>query len=584
MFTKNKSNKEKTNKDKNYFQVNRVVIESYLGKNNNKNNKTECKTIKVNNNVYNIKNIDNNMSHGNLNENVSQSSFKNLVVQYNNEICNQTNFNLVSHIKSFNLPLLISNYSLNYKLQMKEQKKNNPELKQFIEHKYQIISSNLFIEKQRLNSCNIQITNSSKNGNLLHREITHLKNRNNKNDEIKVENNNEEIEKNNLLNSLDYINKRWNENQKVYKMRLSYINKCETLLINLDKYKQNLISKINFETVNSKNMDNCYILFKQDLQTKNNKIDYHIINSTSKSDFDISFNKFVNNTGKENDANISNSINKDETVLNSNKKKSKFNITNSSPNHRNFNGPFSPLLICNYLELKNVLNNIEKDLKLDKDSNINKKQYLLENIISFNCKGIDNKKNIPIEIEKENSAKTKELFPTKVQEHKFIILPKNIEKNNISEENNINEIKTKDFGQSTPISLLKEKYFVYAVSKWSKYSIINSEINIYIKYHYKAGHPKFDTNILKANNFYLRIEKIKLEEEPKKSRNTPNLYNFKKTLSTTKVTTKTNIENSKNQYTKTSKNSNNKFNYNDITVNIRKKSKSKPKLDKRIKK
>ena len=524
------------------------------------------------------------MSHGNLNENVSQSSFKNLVVQYNNEICNQTNFNLFSHIKSFNLPLLISNYSLNYKLQMKEQKKNNPELKQYIEHKYQIISSNLFIEKQRLNSCNIQITNSSKNDNLLHREITHLKNRNNKNDEIKVENNNEEIEKNNLLNSLDYINKRWNENQKVYKMRLSYINKCETLLINLDKYKQNLISKINFETVNSQNMDNCYILFKQDLQTKNNKIDYHIINSTSKSDFDISFNKFVNNTGKENDVNISNSINKDETVLNSNKKKSKFNITNSSPNHRNFNGPFSPLLISNYLELKNVLNNIEKDLKLDKDSNINKKQYLLENIISFNCKGIDNKKNIPMEIEKENSAKTKELFPTKVQEHKFIILPKNIEKNNISEENNINEIKKKDFGQSTPISLLKEKYFVYAVSKWSKYSIINSEINIYIKYHYKAGHPKFDTNILKVNNFYLRVEKIKFEEEPKKSKNTSNLYNFKKTLSTTKVTTKTNIENSKNQNTKISKNSNNKFNYNDITVNIRKKSKSKPKLDKRIKK
>ena len=489
MFTKNKSNKEKTNKDKNNFQVNRVVIESYLGKNNNKNNKTECKTIKVNNNVYNIKNIDNNMSHGNLNENVSQSSFKNLVVQYNNEICNQTNFNLVSHIKSFNLPLLISNYSLNYKLQMKEQKKNNPELKQYIGHEYQIISFNLFIEKQRLNSCNIQITNSSKNDNLLHREITHLKNRNNKNDEIKVENNNEEIEKNNLLNSLDYINKRWNENQKVYKMRLSYINKCETLLINLDKYKQNLISKINFETVNSQNMDNCYILFKQDLNTKSNKIDYHIINSTSKSDFDISFNKFVNNTGKENEVNISNSINKDETVLNSNKKKSKFNITNSSPNHRNFNGPFSPLLISNYLELKNVLNNIEKDLKLDKGSNINQKQYLLENIISFDCKGIENKKNIPIKIEKENSAKIKELFPTKVHEHKFIFLPKNIEKNSVSDENNIKEIKTKDFGQSTPISLLKEKYFVYAVSKWSKYSIINSEINIYIKYHYKAGHP-----------------------------------------------------------------------------------------------
>ena len=44
----------------------------------------------------------------------------------------------------------------------------------------------------------VQITNSSKNDNLLHREITHLKNRNNKNEEIKAENNNEEIEKNTI--------------------------------------------------------------------------------------------------------------------------------------------------------------------------------------------------------------------------------------------------------------------------------------------------------------------------------------------------------------------------------------------------
>ena len=118
MFKKNESNnKQKINKEKNSLQVNRVVIETYLGKNK----KNENKVIKVNNNVYNIKNIDNNMSRGNLNEYKSSDSINISPKKENQKIdrkssyllSNQENFNIISHIKKFDAPLLINNSSFN---------------------------------------------------------------------------------------------------------------------------------------------------------------------------------------------------------------------------------------------------------------------------------------------------------------------------------------------------------------------------------------------------------------------------------------------------------------------------------------
>ena len=115
MFKKNESNKQQINKEKNNFQINRVVIQTYLG--NNK--KNENAIIKVNNNVYNIKNIDNNMSRGNLNENIisDNKNIKKEIQKINIKspylLSNQTNFNIISHIKRFDLPLLINNSSFN---------------------------------------------------------------------------------------------------------------------------------------------------------------------------------------------------------------------------------------------------------------------------------------------------------------------------------------------------------------------------------------------------------------------------------------------------------------------------------------
>ena len=65
-----------------------------------------------------------------------------------------------------------------------------------------------------------------------------------------------------------------------------------------------------------------------------------------------------------------------------------------------------------------------------------------------------------------------------------------------------------DFGQSTPISLLREKSFIYIVSKWVKYSIPQPQSQIYAKYSYKTGHPLFDPITLSMTNFTLWIERI----------------------------------------------------------------------------
>ena len=598
MFKKAQSYKPKSQKEHTNLEINRVVIESYYGSNR----RPESKIIKINNNVYNIKNIDNNMSRGNLNENKnnddknikgSESKFK----QVDYSLCNQSNLKLISHIKKFDSPLLISNNSFSF---LNEKRKgpevnNNNQIKNKIQNdikkNFLIKSFDIFIcGNQNLKSKNIHITNSTKKDNVVYKEIIDTKI--NKNE---IEEKKSEVD-NNLINSLEIINKRWKEEQREFKMRLSYINKAEVFVVNLEKYKQELISKINFDKINTKNNDNCYIFIKQDMKSKEIKFIYEIIKPNSRKDVDDLFNKFIKNDNKENDSNLINN----STPLNNGKKKSKFSNQNSPQVNKNnsiniSNNSFYPLLIFNYSELKNIISNIEKDLKIPKEKKDNK--YILEDNISLNYKGINqkiNQRNSPKK-EKEKINKKKALLPTKVDEYELInkfdnlikkkIIELTINKTNKVEKKEKNNskniiIKSKDFGQSTPISLLKEKYFIYAVSKWSKYSIINPEINLYYKYSYKSGFPKFDSNILKINNFYLGIEKIKLEGDAKKSRNFPNFNSFKKSISTSKVTTQTNNEKNIIQKTKVSNNTNYFLNNNENSTNGRK-AKSKQKLEKK---
>ena len=392
MFKKAQSYKPKREFEKSNLEINRVVIESYYGSNR----RPESKIIKINNNVYNIKNIDNNMSRGNLNisddnenKNKNNISTPKPPQKPNYSISNQTNIYLVSHIKKFDSPLLINNNSFNFIIKKNEQMNDNKVNQQNeIENKkiYLIKSFDIFIcGNQNLKSKNIHITKSTKKDNVGYREIIDIKNIKNELEEKKVELNDKEIEKNNLLNSLDFITKRWKQAQIEFKTRISYINKNEVLMINLEKYKQELMSKINFEK--NTNNDNCFIMINQDMKSKENNCNYEIINYDSTKDFDKLFNKLIQNSNKENNSHLFNDLNNK-----SEKKKSKFSNQNSiSNNHiKNINSYF-PLLILKYTELKNIIDDVEKNLQIPKKDKENK--YIFEKNISFNFKGIKNKIN-----------------------------------------------------------------------------------------------------------------------------------------------------------------------------------------------
>ena len=73
-----------------------------------------------------------------------------------------------------------------------------------------------------------------------------------------------------------------------------------------------------------------------------------------------------------------------------------------------------------------------------------------------------------------------------------------------------------DFGQSTPLSMLYEKFLVFAVSRNIKYSVNSPQNNVfYINELNKIKKYGFDSEKLSVNKFSLWIEKIdKIESIP----------------------------------------------------------------------
>ena len=80
---------------------------------------------------------------------------------------------------------------------------------------------------------------------------------------------------------------------------------------------------------------------------------------------------------------------------------------------------------------------------------------------------------------------------------------------------------SEDFGQYTPISMLGEKFFIYAVSRNLKYSIPERQgfLN-FINYNKDNKNGNYDYKRLKKNNFCLKIENCDKTESFKSSKNT----------------------------------------------------------------
>lgn len=523
-----------------------------------------------------------------------------------------------------------------HKIEIKEKKEINeikeikPEKNSF--RKNLIVSnSTLFIGGgQNLKGMRIHLSKPNYN-NIVHKEITDFKISKNKsieNVKINLEENKTDIINNNTNNTsvsdlLKSMNKRWKEYEKEFKMRLTYISNKETIILNKKQYIDELIKKINITNTSVKNnTKESYILIKQDKNNKSNKFIYEVISPLSNKELETSVNQFIlkKNDNLDNSSEFNMEIYNKRTSQNyvyvnngnNDKKKSKFNhneIPNkknsdefSSNNEKTEKEYFNPVFIFNQKQLKYFLEILDEksDNKKSKNNNSNP---------------INNKKSENL----INSEKQKEdrltdlnfnIYPVKVEKFEFIHTNpneigiglnsnnlllnlnqnNNIELSNIAlnqSEYNLKQIKpeeefstrkikdTEDFSQNTPISLLQEKYFLYAVSKWAKYSVINPQEQFVIKYFYSSGHPKFDSVNLDITNFTLWIEKIQTKKESKKSlgSNNSNNSNYLKTKSSNK------INNSKSKIYKSGASI---FLYeSNYNNDNKKKTKSKPKLDKK---
>mgnify|MGYP006873053531 CR=1 FL=1 len=543
--------------------MNRSVVETYIpSSKSNINNDIKLNTneqaieennLKNSGNIIeNIDNKDNNKSSNNQKE-IKGNNIKKIFSE-----CSELNLNLISHKKTFDMPLLITQNSLNY-LREKQIKDNidKNDINELIKNKnssfnknLEIKASNLFIVAQ-YNSQGHRINLSNDLSNNVNDKVV-LKENNNFNE--KKENEDD------LLNSISIISKRWKEFEKKSKFNISYINTNEVFILNRKKYVDKLIDKIDLNSNADKNYNQqYYLLIKQDLKSKNNSLIHEIILPMSNKDLEESINKFVqkSNEDKENNnnsnyGNISYNIKNDEIHNPKNKKKmSKFSNqhlfqkNSEEMNQKKLNDKqlykedFSPILILTQTQIKSlseIISNktndkIEDEKKKEKSSNINNQK---ESTISTN--EILSKKREDINLD---------IIPSKICQFEFIHsndISSNVSKiNNSIEVSNIplnqkdyslmNQIKEeiiddnlsfkskekKDFGQCTPIALLQEKYFVYAVSKWAKYSDVIPQSKLFIKYNYKSGHPKFDPIHLDMTNFCLWIEKIRMKKYTRKS-------------------------------------------------------------------
>lgn len=378
------------------------------------------------------------------------------------------------------------------------------------------------------------------------------------------------------------------------------INK-KTYLENLFKSFEIYSKNKNFSNNNRNGIKNdCYLLLKQfDENTidnsinKNNYILKEIICPLNQKDFENQVVKFLTQNQNDSNNNIkpNNSIRlcnctmisgKDQNNNNNNnsyitqiqKKKSKLNnkkMTSTSPikksplknslnnsistgvNTNSFSNLISPLMKSDFNPIfildENLLKSLLKSIQQQKGTYAN---YSIVNsskfkILSISSKQKYNKLNSLDYINNNINQNVYEINETKEYKEKRFIF----DINSISLEKIIKfsllkpqkklEKTFEDFTQSTPLSLLQEKYFIYAVSKWAKFSKPQMQEQVYYL-NYNTGnnkkYPGFDISYLNEDNFTLWIEKIKVKnkEETKKNSYTNSVTSLKRNKSKSKLT------------------------------------------------
>ena len=361
-------------------------------------------------------------------------------------------------------------------------------------------------------------------------------------------------------NDLNFIKK---DGKKEEKKENNSENKFD---INI--YKKELIEKINSNYNFDDNENQEYFaLLKLDKFNQKNIFVHEIIAPKSIQDFEKSLDKFI----KRKCTQVNKDNNSDSTSsIGLNKKKKLNQIENKENINTNINldeEEFNPIFILNQKDIKDLyflieprktyrtrninyeINNfsidyipVQKDLILKsqnkptipKEENELKEQNELKEEKEIKE---ENEKKEEKEIKEEE--KVKEIILDKINIENFELIPEkkpdnkyeitniiSISPNIELEENNNEQIKeneketinkievdeqkvsTEDFSQCTPLSLLQNKFSVYAVSKWIKYSVPSPQSELFIKYNYYTKKRILSPEELFMTNFTLWIERI----------------------------------------------------------------------------
>ena len=353
------------------------------------------------------------------------------------------------------------------------------------------------------------------------------------------------------------------------KLNLIDINKYIQELI--DKININYdFTEINNKTDNQE----YFVLLKSDNYNQKNNIIHEIISPKSIEDLEKSVQNFMkrpcSKINKDNNTDSSSSIelNKKKKILNQKENTDNINIINDNKENINNNvlpneNEFCPVFILSQKDIRNLYEIIEPQ-KTTRNKNIN---YTINNF-SFNYEPIIDKneilpsennnnilKNEKAENEENNEKQEKEKnwLLEQINVEKFELIssnkndkPENSNENenliavndsqNLQNNNQINpeetyqikseinielisekniqisdpKISTEDFSQNTPISLLQDKFSVYAVSKWIKFSVPHPQKELIIKSKEMSNSYiayKESANLL-ITNFTLWIERI----------------------------------------------------------------------------
>ncbi len=361
-------------------------------------------------------------------------------------------------------------------------------------------------------------------------------------------------------NDLNFIKK---DEKKEEKKENNSENKFD---INI--YKKELIEKINSNYNFDDNENQEYFaLLKLDKFNQKNIFVHEIIAPKSIQDFEKSLDKFIKRkctqVNKDNNSDSTSSIG-----LNKKKKLNQIeNKENINTNIKLDEEEFNPIFILNQKDIKDLyflieprktyrtrninyeINNfsidyipVQKDIILKsqnkptipKEENELKEQNELKEEKEIKE---ENEKKEEKEIKEEE--KVKEIILDKINIENFELIPEKKPDNkyeitniisispNVELEENINEqikeneketinkieaddqkVSTEDFSQSTPLSLLQNKFSVYAVSKWIKYSVPSPQSELFIKYNYYTKKRILSPEELFMTNFTLWIERI----------------------------------------------------------------------------